>query len=240
MGGSLKGTWQDHSTQTLFQKEWQIYRKVLDNNYFFHREVGDRLRNVIQDQANDAYSFLDIACGDASATVAALRGTAIAQYVGIDLSEAALSLARSALADLGCPFTLECADFIDALNTWSQPLDVVWIGLSLHHLTTHGKGAILRAIRQTLKPGGFLLIYENTSPDGEDRDGWLRRWDGMRSAWTAFDVDEWDSISAHVRAADFPETQSSWSQLGAEAGYVEVREVFRMPDDLFRMYMFAP
>lgn len=225
--------------QALFQREWHIYSKVLDHDYFYHREVGDRLRTMIQERAPRSFSFLDIACGDARATTAALRGTAIAEYTGIDLSAAALDLARPALAALGCPFTLEHADFIDALSRWSRPLDVAWIGLSLHHLTTPGKQAVLRSVRAALEPDGILMIYEDTSPDGEDRDGWLRRWDAMRPVWTAFTDEEWHFITTHVHAADFPETETSWSRLGADAGFREVQEVYRMPDDLFRMYLFA-
>lgn len=240
MGGSLNDSGQDHLNQALFQKQWQIYRKVLENNYFYHREVGEQLRTIVLDRARQPYAFLDIACGDASATVAALRGTPIGQYVGIDLSEAALDLARPALAALGCPITLELADFSEAFGIWASPVDVAWIGLSLHHLSASGKREVLHSIRRILGPGGFLLTYENTSPDGEDRDGWLRRWDSMRSDWTAFTDEEWDVITAHVRSADFPETESSWLRLGVNAGFGEVLEVYRMPDDLFRMYLFTP
>jgi len=237
---SVRDAVQDHSTQTLFQQQWQIYSNVLDHNYFYHREVGIQLRTVIKEQAPQSYTFLDIACGDARASVAALQGTAIAQYVGIDLSHAALDLARPTLVNLGCPFTLKHADFVDALSDWSTPVDVAWIGLSLHHLTGPGKREVLRMVRDALRPGGLLLIYEDTSPDGEDRDGWLRRWDAMRHVWTAFTDEEWASITAHVHAADFPETESSWANLGAETGFSNVAEVYRMPDDLFRMYRLAP
>ena len=51
-----------------------------------------------------------------------------------------------------------------------EPVDVVWIGLSLHHLRTAEKLAVLRAIRTILGEDGHLFIYEATSPDSEDRD----------------------------------------------------------------------
>jgi hypothetical protein len=51
--------------------------------------------------------------------------------------------------------------------------------------------------------------------------------------------EEWDAITAHVHAADFPETTSRWHSLGPEAGFGKVREVFVSPTDLFRMYCFA-
>ena len=97
----------------------------------------------------------------------------------------------------------------------------------------------MRAIRTVLAEGGLLVIYDSTSPDGEDRAGWLARWDAMRPLWTAFNDESWASLCTHVHAADFPETASGWHTLGADAGFRQVREVYAMPADLFRMYVFA-
>jgi len=59
------------------------------------------------DETVQPFRFLDIACGDARATVETLKGTRVANYYGIDLSSAALNLARKALESLGCPLTLD-------------------------------------------------------------------------------------------------------------------------------------
>ena len=184
------------------------------------------------------FSFLDIACGDASATVGALQGTAVARYCGIDRSATALALAKDHLSLLDCPVALHEADFVDLLAGWREPVDVAWIGLSLHHYRTPEKVGVLRAVRRILRAGGILVIYENTSPDGEDREGWLRRWDGQRPAWTAYTADDWEIASSHVHAADFPETDSRWRDLGREAGFAEISELYAAPTNLFRLYAF--
>ena len=49
---------------------------------------------------------------------------------------------------------------------------------------------------------------------------------------------EWDAITAHVHATDIPETTTRWHELGHEAGFSIVREVFASATDLFRMYIF--
>ncbi len=82
-----------HSTQSLFQQKWQIYRKVVENNYLFHREAYGWLHRILADEVDRPFRFLDIACGDASATVDALKETRIAHYHGIDLCGEALVLA---------------------------------------------------------------------------------------------------------------------------------------------------
>jgi hypothetical protein len=94
------GDKRDESASSLVEKQWQIYRKMVDNNYLFHREGYGEPHRVLADDAVQPFRFLDIACGDASMTVTALRGTRIAHYHRIDLSQAARDLARRALAEL--------------------------------------------------------------------------------------------------------------------------------------------
>lgn len=226
-------------SQQIFQRDWQIYRKFIDNNYLFHREAYACLRSVLaQQMAGRPFSFLDIACGDARASIEALHGTGIAHYEGIDLSRAALDIADASLPALGCPFVLNEGDFAELLPQREEPVDVVWIGLSLHHLRTPEKRTVMRSLRSILGEDGRFLIYENTSPDGEDREGWLERWQAQRPFWTAFDATEWDVTWDHVSAADFPETVSGWQNLAQEAGFERVRELFVAPSDLFRLYSF--
>jgi ubiquinone/menaquinone biosynthesis C-methylase UbiE len=225
-------------SQQIFQREWHLYRKVMDNNYLFHDEAYACLRHVLLNEISKPFSFLDVACGDARASLPALRGTAIAHYEGIDLSRAALDMAEQALLDLGCPFILNEGDFSELLPTRREPVDVVWIGLSLHHFLKPDKLRVMRAVRQFVGEGGLFLVYETASPDGEDRDAWLRRWETQRPFWTACDANEWAMIWQHVSTADFPETASTWHAMGREAGFDRVRELFVAPSDLFRLYAF--
>lgn len=237
--GSASTVAADASTVAVFQQDWKLYRKMVDNNFLFHREAYGQLHRVLNDGMARPFRFVDIACGDASASAGALEGTRISHYHGIDFSAAALDIASKTLKVLDCPVTLEQRDFLEAIVEWKQVVDVAWIGLSLHHLLTPEKLAFMRNVRKILAPGGMFLIYENTSPDGEDREHWLQRWDLQKPFWTAYSEEEWNAMAAHVHAADFPETDASWHRLGREAGFASVKEVFATPTDLFRMYCFA-
>src|ERR1051326_7667459 len=106
----------DETAMALFRQAWGTYRKVVDNNYMFHREVYDLLRLILDEEAVDPFRFLDIACGDARATVGALKGLPVAYYYGIDLSRPALDLASVAVGTLGCPATLYQRDFVELLD----------------------------------------------------------------------------------------------------------------------------
>lgn len=223
----------------FFQQEWRIYRKMVDNNYLFHREAYGQLNRILAEKAPQPFRFLDVACGDAGATIDALAGTRIAAYFGVDLARPALDIARETLKALDCPVSLREGDFIEALRDWQLPVDVVWIGLSLHHLQAAGKLAVMRDARRILADDGLLLVYEPASPDGEDREGWLKRWDLQRPHWTAYTDEEWTIATSHVHANDFPEPVSGWHRLGREAGFASVEESFAAPSNLFRLYCFC-
>lgn len=222
----------------LFQQDWRVYRKMVDNNYLFHREAYATLHRALIDTYDRPFRFLDIACGDASASVAALEGTNVAAYHGIDLSRPALDLAASALETLPCRHSLRESDFVAALADHDVPTDIAWVGLSLHHLQADGKLETMRQIRRIVGDGGVFLAYENAGPDGESRDQWLERWDLQEPDWPAFTPEELLLVRAHVHGSDYPETDSTWRALGEGAGFASTEELYRSPSDLFRLYRF--
>ncbi len=228
----------DPSTVTMFQQDWNIYRKMVDNNFLFHREAYTSLHDFLVGEVARPFRFLDIACGDASSSAGALRGTQISHYRGIDFSALALENAAKSLAPMECEVALEQGDFLDALSGRADLADVAWIGLSLHHLRGDEKLAFMREVRRILPDDGMLLIYENTTRDGEDRDAWMSRWDLQKPIWTAYTEAEWNAMAAHVHAADFPESDATWRRLGEQAGFSQTRAMFTSPPDLFRLYCF--
>jgi SAM-dependent methyltransferase len=226
--------------QAVFLNEWQTYRKVVDHNYMFHQEVYAHLHRILLEQPVQPFRFLDIACGDASATINALRGTSITHYYGVDLSKPALEIARGSLSALDCPVTLENRDFVEALVDWRDPVDVIWIGQSLHHLVTPAKLAFMREIRRVLSEPGVFLIWEPTLLEGEDRDGWIARFDRVsRPLWSALSEAEWTAMLSHSRIADYQESSSRWLSLAREAGFNSARELFVAPTALARVYVFT-
>ena len=121
------------------------------------------------------FSFLDIACGDASMMKAALRGTKVRHYHGIDLSQPALELAANNLAGMPFEVDLDHRDFVEAMMRRPEHADAAWCSLSIHHLATDDKLALMKAIRGAVGARGMFLLYEPTRRDGEDRPAWLDR-----------------------------------------------------------------
>ena len=71
------------SSQELFVSGWDVYRKMVDNDYLGHRGAYSTLRKLLQDRKNEPFSFLDVACGDACMSAQALSGTLVSDYMGI-------------------------------------------------------------------------------------------------------------------------------------------------------------
>lgn len=226
------------SSSAMFEKNWRMYRTVMANNLMYHREVYHELHRVLVDEAPRPFRFLDIACGDASCTVEALKGTAVSDYRGIDLSQPALDLARALLGSLGCPFKLENRDFVEAVTNWSDPADVVWIGQSLHHLLMPQKRILMQKIRGIVGAHGLFLIWEPTRLDSESKDGWDDRFGAIRPSWSALSDEDFAEMYEHIKTSDHPETVAAWRTMGAESGFSHMDELFRAPNDLARMYLF--
>ncbi|MER9144249.1 class I SAM-dependent methyltransferase [Mesorhizobium sp. M0871] len=237
---SIPATAVDEATgsQDMFNQELETYRRIVAANLMFHREVYGLLRDLLVEHAPGSFRFLDVACGDAGASAAMLKTTAIGGYVGIDLSDASLRLADRALEGLPCPVELRCGDFVEAMATWSEPVDVIWIGMSLHHLATEGKARLMRNASRALGGVGLFVIWEPTLLEGEARADWLARFSLLRDKWSTVSDEEFAAMERHMLLADFPETADTWLGMGRDAGFRRAEEIFMMPNRMGRVFRY--
>jgi 2-polyprenyl-3-methyl-5-hydroxy-6-metoxy-1,4-benzoquinol methylase len=173
----------DEAALEQLQKQWATYQKLVDNNSLASKQTGELLHAALTGLIKP-FAFIDIACGDAGQMKQALAGTKIAHYHGIDLSESALELAAKNLKNVPFVVQLDQIDFVEALTKRAEPADAAWCGLSIHHLSTESKLRLFEAIHRSTKD--FLMIYEPTLAEGEDRDGYLARFRRVnRPAWNS-------------------------------------------------------
>lgn len=176
----------DEAALEQFQKQWATYQKVVDADWLSHKAVGRLPRDTLNQTFAAPFSFLDIACGDAS-QMRALRGTKVRHYHGVDLSELALELAANNLEYM--PFEVE----LDR----PEPADAAWCGLSIHHLQTDGKLRLMQALHDATST--MLMISEPTREHGETREGYLQRFRRVnRAAWATLTDEEWAQVDHHV------------------------------------------
>lgn len=223
-----------------FFQEWRIYRKVVEHNYLYHREVYTLLHEFLLSRLCRPFTLLDLGCGDAESIVQALEGTAVSGYVGVDLAKGALALAGKNLCRLPCGHRLVEKDYYEFMRQSPAQAEVIWMGLTFHHLPLPQKAAFLGLARQTLPPGGHLLMFEPTLLEGETREQFLDRSLGVAwRLWQALSREEMQKLDDHVSRCDFPEEVSVLTRMGREQGFSEVGLLFQDPRRIYSFMCFT-
>ena len=218
----------------MFQYEWGIYQKLVRANEMHHRELGQILRRLIETRFDRPFTFLDLACGDASLARCVLKGSKVSSYEGVDLSRPALDCAAKVMTDAPYTVSLSEVDMRVAVQERPQSCDVIWCGFSIHHLARDCKKDMLAAIRRALRPAGIFVCAEPVCRPGETRPDITTRWEGeLRRRFASLSDTEFAHLWAHIRTHDHPEPPEDWIAMGEQAGFNRVQELFRFPGDLF-------
>ena len=214
---------------------WSLFHKVILGDHSSHVGAYRALSTLLS--GRPPFRMLDLGCGDACGTGWALAGTSVSGWVGVDLSPVALGLARLNLQAVACAKEFLEEDFVLSVRQPRPRVDVVWIGLSLHHLSHEAKRGFLEDVRRLLLPGGVLGIYDPFRADGEETDAFHERWwELCRTRWVALEPAEREALRDHVVASDHPESAGSLSELSGEAGFSSCRLLFSSPDGIYRVY----
>lgn len=207
-----------------FFDQWALYRKVVAEDYLFHRETMAALGAWMDSRARAVKSFLDLGCGDAFFTSALLEGRGLARYTCVDLSPVALDLARENAQKVGGELQFVTGDFASAVDGLDEEFDVIYIGLSFHHLPRGQKEDFLRRVIRRVVPGGALVLYEPVLHDGESRESYLARWIAdARRDWTLMTKEEMDAVDGHITSSDYPEMLGTYFGMATSAGFSSAR-----------------
>jgi SAM-dependent methyltransferase len=221
-----------------FFNGWSLYRRVVDNDYLYHRSVREILARWL-DGFGHPFSFLDLGCGDAEFSSALLHGRPIVSYTGMDLSPVALDLAEKNTRDLGVPCELLAGDFMMSLGKLPGRFDIIYIGLSLHHLPLREKEIFFGELRRKLAPGGSLLVFDPVLAPGETRDSYMGRWvDHAERSWSALTREEVAAAVGHVTSSDYPEEIATLNDMALGAGFHSAEILFRDPTDFYALLAF--
>jgi SAM-dependent methyltransferase len=224
---------QDTEEVRAFFEQWAVYRKIVDLDYLHHRGAYGAIEQALV-QIGRPFSFLDLGAGDADCTSRILAGKPLTAYQAVDLSGTALDLARRHTAAFDCPVRCVQGDFFQYVLGMNGTFDVVFIGLSLHHLKAAGKRAFLPQLRRILNPAGRLIVYEPTLEPGESRDDVLARWwRHVESTWTGLEPDELSKAKEHVFGNDYPESIDDYRGMMTAAGFSRMDVLYTDPENLY-------
>ena len=238
----MKRSDRDAADVREFFNGWSLYRRIVDNDYLYHRSAREALTAWLDawvKDSNRSFSFLDLGCGDAAFSAGILKERCVTSYTGMDLSPVALDLARENTAGIAAPVSLIPGDFMLEVGTLPSSYDIIYIGLSLHHLSRQEKEYFFGELRRKVSPGGAVLIFDPVLTPGESRDSYMGRWvDHAEWSWSALTVEEVAGAVQHVTTSDFPEEISTLNRMAVASGFKPAEILFMDRTDFYALMAF--
>jgi ubiquinone/menaquinone biosynthesis C-methylase UbiE len=229
--------------EEFFNKQWQIYQKVLKNDYMGHQEIYKILHEFLINHFQKPFKMLDLGCGDASFTTPALLNTNIASYYGVDLSITALEIAKENLKTIGCDTTLKQDNFSELvpslLSDKQNKFDVIFISFALHHLNYQQKEEFINHLQKLLTPSGVFILVDIIRQEQEDRNSYIARYlNDVKKSWSLITLEEYSMIEEHISSSDFPETQGIFQEISQKSGFNQMECLYRDPLDTTQLLCF--
>jgi len=202
-----------------FFNVWDTYAKIVEKNYMSHRELSEDIVRLLSSRFGDkAVTLLDIGCGDCLTISDLCSAIRLSSYTGVDLSDAALDLARSRLAAHSFKTILISADMLSAFKNLDR-FDVIYSSFAIHHLPAEQKYELFKLIHAHMKPDGIFVFVDAVRREGEDLGKYLERYcNTIQTKWIELSQEEKQSACDHIVHNDLVETTSKLLSLAQRAG----------------------
>ncbi|UUO07521.1 class I SAM-dependent methyltransferase [Blastopirellula sp. J2-11] len=209
------------SVKALFE-QWELYDAVIQHDYMQHETLATAIVEYAQ-QRKVTGRALDLGCGDSYLASMSLGKLPLTEYVGVDLSESALSRAEQRWATSPINGTLAQSDFATFLpQQMEASFDIVLGSYSIHHFSQDRKQWLLEQISRVLKPTGCFVWSDVVRTEEETYAQSVERLaTRMRTEWDQLSSRQLDLAIEHIRAADFPETRE-WMIATAETAGLQL------------------
>ncbi len=223
-----------------FFEGWELYKKVIENNYMVHNEVIEILTERLGVFSFDDLSVLELGCGDAYTISRVMESINVYKYCGIDLSKIALEFAEENLRNIVDSHNFIIGDMVTELNNISEKYDVVLAGYSLHHLERDAKKQVLHDCKNRLNRNGKLLVYDLVFETTEDPEQFLTRCvQHFEKNWMKMTNEQHIMIREHVLKQDIPESLPNWQELALKSGFKNLTCQFRDNNKMYALIEFS-
>ena len=209
----------------FFEQQWRTYREIVDHNWMEHRGITtaatEALRTwmVQHPERRGKALLLDLGCGDLALMGPVFGGLELGSYVGVDLTEQVLPLARLALGRSPFDISFHHAD-IGAFIATQHDVDLVHASLVLHHLSDADKAVFLADVRRVIQPDGAFVWADVFREPNESRADYVARYASrIRRDWSAIDADAREAIVTHMSTFDFPADREAIVTTAQQAGW---------------------
>jgi len=223
-----------------FFDTWDLYNIVIEQNYMAHQEVMGYLIQRLTQLAWSDINVLEVGCGDAHViSEIARRLMNIESYFGIELSRMAMDFASDKLDGKIDEITLVNGDMVEETSKIDSQFDLVIAGYTIHHLDRKAKTEFLSSLKDRLRPGGLLIVYDLVSEEDEKPEAFIERLIGLfNSSWSELSPEQLQRVSDHVSQNDKPEPWSTWQRIASESGFGTQRFPFHDENRVFGIMEF--
>jgi ubiquinone/menaquinone biosynthesis C-methylase UbiE len=195
----------DPQQQTLFDRSWNLYKKIVAADFMHHRRLQELAADEIRVmESEQPISILDIGCGDGSPFIPLLDIRPVASYTGYDLSEVAIEYSRSNLSSIQVPFELKTGNMTELILKENQAFDLIYSSYVIHHLSDQDKSNFFSQIAQKLNPGGIFIYIDVVREDNQSLDQYRKEYTAKVLGWDILDQKEKQEVVDHVSQYDFP------------------------------------
>ncbi len=198
----------DTPSVEVFLKSWNLYQEIIANNYMFHREISAAVQPEFLDQkADQSIRVIDLGSGDSSMVLPMLKPEKISSYIGCDLSQPALSIARKNLEARLISHQLISDDMLSVISELpASSAEIVFSSYALHHLNSTQKIKIINEVHRVLAPEGRFILIDVFREPTEDRATYMRNYmSTLQKTWVKLTPEAQKLIIEHATEFDFPE-----------------------------------
>jgi 2-polyprenyl-3-methyl-5-hydroxy-6-metoxy-1,4-benzoquinol methylase len=211
----------------IFIRNWEIYQKVIENNYMKHKELGETAQKYLQNFSHHTpIQLLDIGCGDAYQISEQLKLLHFVSYKGYDLSDQAIQFAEKHFLAFKNKAAFQIGRMEELIKEENSNYTVIYSSFAIHHLTDDKKAEIIKDCYDKLEERGlFILIDIKRQPaqSADDYKASYAKW--INDDWHSLDKDEKDAIIDHLTKCDIPVETKTYIEYGLEAGFSLLEEV---------------
>ena len=223
----------------IFFEKQSVYKKIVDHDYTGHKEIYQQIHNFIKENFKQDFSLLDLGCGNSAYIAKALKNTQIKSYLGIDLSPLSLQLAKENIKPLTCKATFLAENFSSFIENTTETFDIIFMGLSLHHLFFNQKEKFLIKLHSLITKAGVIIVFDTFLNENESRADYLVRWHNLcYNSWVKLTSEEKKSIEDHVTKSDYPETFSTLQIMGQKAGFKKTEVIMQKIKEKYGLVIF--
>lgn len=217
-----------------------LFRRYFSVNFASQRQIYAALNRLIKSRYDFPFTMVDVSCGDASMMARALSGTKIERYIGIDLSNEVLNKARQNMDKLDCQKSFIQSDFYEVAQMAVERMDIIWLNLTIHHLSDRQKHMLIQNCSDMLSGKGCLLVYDPIKKEIESREQYVQRWwSCSRTIMHELTRHTPTSMLEHAYNDDFPCSFEQHQELGWECGFSEIQTLFTDPLNCYRLISYS-